>query len=182
MEYLDYLKNQNNVLGSIDQTALERIVTSLIQLRASGGVVWVSGNGGSAATASHAVADLVKTSQSDGKGGIRCIAISELVSLQTAVSNDISFESSHSFVIEHMANPGDILLAISVSGTSPNIVAAQRAATAKGMHTVALFGNAGASEAAHYNEAVVLDSADYQIVENCHLALIHWFVKSILAA
>lgn len=182
MEYFDYLKTQNNVLESIDQNVIDRIVARLIQLRTSGGIVWVSGNGGSAATASHAVADLVKTSQSAGKGGIRCIAISELVSLQTAVSNDISFLESHSFVIEHMANSGDVLLAISVSGTSPNIVAAQRAATAKGIQTLALFGNAGASEAAHYNEAIVLNSTDYQIVENCHLALIHWIVKSIKAA
>lgn len=177
MIFRDYVADNNRALLSVQDALLDKFASGLRSVRDRGGVLYVLGNGGSAATASHAVADFTKTAKQFGGESLKCIAISEMVSLQTAYANDQSFEVGAAETIRSLANPQDALLLVSVSGISPNIVACFNAATDLALTTFTIFGSRGKELAALSDHGIVLDSDDYQVVENAQLTLIHWLVK-----
>ena len=179
MDFTGYVAANSGALSAIENSTIELFVNGLDSLRRNGKTLWVAGNGGSAATASHTVADLTKTITSSGDSGLRSIAISEMVSLQTAFANDESFEQAMSRTIQMVGSEGDGLLVISVSGLSPNLIAAANEAKAKGLTLFSLVGSRGVSLARDSDFAILVPSEDYQIVENAHMALIHWFVKAL---
>ena len=179
MNFKEYLKDHADAFDGISQESLNDFITGLEAIRESRGTLWVAGNGGSAATASHAVADFAKTSTQGGKGAIKTIAISEMVSLQTAIANDISFTDGISKTLELVASEGDALLVVSVSGLSPNLVEGFNFARKSGLKTFSLVGQRGSEIATRSNHAILVPSDDYQVVENIHMMLIHWFVKEL---
>lgn len=177
MNWNDYLESQIADLQAIDVVQVESLTKQLRELRSRGSYLWVGGNGGSSATASHAAADLTKTITQRGEKPLPTIALSEALSLTTASANDIDFEYSLANSLKLMAREGDGVLIISVSGTSPNLIALIHEAKRLGLRTFALVGAAGAEIVNLVDEAIVVRSFDYQIVENSHLFLLHWFVK-----
>lgn len=179
MLYSDYVNEQHRVFQETPHEDVSAFVEGLKSLRSSRGTLWIAGNGGSSASASHAVADFAKTMTQAGMDGIPSVAISEMVSLQTAFANDESFEAAVCRTLELMSKPGDALLIISVSGLSPNLVAAVEWANSNSLATFSLVGERGAALAAVSTNSVVVPSNDYQIVENLHMSLIHWFVKAL---
>ena len=120
----EYRIENNEALSGIDVTSVESVLQILKSLRLRGGTLWIAGNGGSAATASHAAADLGKTVKSSGASPVFCVALSDMVAMQTAYANDISFERGFSETLMDFAKPEDVLWVISVSGTSPNLMRA----------------------------------------------------------
>jgi D-sedoheptulose 7-phosphate isomerase len=148
-------------------------------VRDNGETLWVAGNGGSSATASHAVADFTKTVTQGGKRGIKSVALSEMVSLQTAFANDVSFIDAMSETLKLVGREGDALLLFSVSGQSPNLLRAADAATGLGMEVLSIVGRNGSPLADLSTHSILLDSDDYQVVENLHVSLMHWLVKEL---
>ena len=136
MNWEDYKSAHDTALNNLDLVQMNKVITIFEEVRVNGNTVWVGGNGGSAATASHTVADLTKTSTSGGKGTIRSIALSELVSLSTAFANDVSFEDALAESLRFLAKPTDVFLLISVSGTSPNLIRAAEAARHLGLKII----------------------------------------------
>lgn len=179
MQFEDYVEQQDKALRAVSSDVLKNFVEGLKTVRGLGGTMWVAGNGGSSASASHAVADFVKTSTAHGARPFRTISVSELLSLTTAFSNDVSFEESLSSTISSMAEPGDAILLISVSGKSPNLISCAKVAKDKGLTLFSLVGAQGTKLAAESDHSIVIDSEDYQTVENAHMTLIHWFVKEL---
>ena len=179
MQWNEYLESHKEVFEEINLIDLDKILDILQKVRESSSTLWVVGNGGSAATASHIVADFGKTSTALGQKSVRAIALSELVSLSTAFANDISFESAFSESIKLLAKPTDALLLISVSGTSPNLLGAHEAAKALGLRTISLTGIRGIKVAEQSDASVVVQSDDYQVVENTHVFIAHWLVKEL---
>lgn len=179
MNWEVYKIAHTEAFANCDPIEMSKVQAILQDVRSTGSTVWVGGNGGSAASASHTVADFTKTSTSGGKAPIRAIALSELVSLVTAFSNDVSFEDAFAESLRLLAKPGDVFLLISVSGTSPNLVRAATVAAEIGLKVVSLVGARGHKVAAQSDAAIVIQSEDYQVVENMHMALIHWFVKAL---
>lgn len=135
------------------------------------------GNGGSASTSSHAVVDFNKTVGVHGLPVLRTIAISEMVSLTTAISNDIDFGSSFSHPLKSFLQDGDSILVLSVSGTSPNLVNAMRLAREQKCNVFAIFGEQGVVNASLCDSLVIIPTPDYQVVENVTLFIIHWLTK-----
>lgn len=174
-----YMSQNFDVKDSLnisDLTAIE----DLIQLtRAESKTIWVIGNGGSAATASHFVADLVKTTKQFSGNSHRTIALHELQSLQTAYANDVSFESAFAETLKDLSSPGDLLLIISVSGTSKNLLQAKAAAAGLGLKTSCLVGAAGVDLKNDCDAGLLIPSLDYQVVENWHTILLHWLAKTV---
>lgn len=178
MNYEQYVEENRLAMQSVDMASLKRVEEGLLRARETDSQVFFFGNGGSAASASHAVGDIVKTAKGNrDKGGVRAVSISEMQALFTAYSNDTSFEDAGSGVIGDLARPGDILVLISVSGKSPNLLAAARSAAQYGMEVWSFVGMHGDALAELSDITIRIASNDYQVVENAHMALIHYLTK-----
>lgn len=178
-DFNSYLSNTVKALSEFSQPVLSRFRDELRQVSARNGTLWVAGNGGSAATASHFVADMGKTAKGFTGRSVRTIAIHELQSLQTAYANDLSFQDAMSETLREFFVAGDALLILSVSGRSPNLLAAQRAGEELGLTTLCIVGKMGRKLAKDCDAAIVVNSDDYQVVENAHVVLMHWIARTL---
>lgn len=123
---------------------LLRVVDALLEAFGRGGKVLLCGNGGSAADAQHFASELVGRFQRDRRG-VPAVALSTDTSLLTAVANDYGFERVFARQVEALGAPGDVVIGISTSGRSANVVAALAAARARGLKTIAFTGGDGAA-------------------------------------
>ena len=135
--------------------------------------VFIAGNGGSAATASHMANDLQWGLARLGRPGLRAIALADNIPLLTAIANDRSYEDVFSVQLESLADAGDVLIVISGSGNSPNVVRAVEAARRKGLVTVGFLGMTGGKLRSMVDVPVVVPSDDYGPIEDLHLMFDH---------
>lgn len=138
-----YRERVSSVLDSIDTEAVSRVIAALAEARAAGRHIFVCGNGGSASTASHFVCDMVKGASFDRESRFRIVALNESLATITAYSNDVAYECVFVEQLKNFARPGDVVMAISGSGNSPNVVKALEYANEAGCTTVALTGRDG---------------------------------------
>ncbi len=139
-----------------------------------GGKLLVAGNGGSAADAQHLVAEFVVRLTVD-RPALRAVALTTDTSILTAGGNDYGFEAVFARQIEALGQPGDVILGISTSGNSPNILRALRQAKLQGMHTLGFSGNGGGAMRELCDWNVVVPSATTMNIQESHLALEHIF-------
>jgi D-sedoheptulose 7-phosphate isomerase len=130
----------HKLLDAIDVDAVERLVERLRLAREQRATVFVAGNGGSAATASHWVNDLCKATRADGRPSIRAVSLTDNASWVTALANDEGYDRVFAGQLENFAQDDDVLVVISASGNSPNLVRAVETARARGVTTMALLG------------------------------------------
>jgi len=172
-----YLSLNNHVAKDVNVDLVTLLIEELQNIRSSENYLWILGNGGAAGTASHLVTDFSKGSSELGGKPLRAIAVSEMVSLMTATANDIGFEDVFSKALTLYAKKGDGVLILSVSGTSPNLIKAHVAAQELGLSTYSILGKKGLELGNSCDVSIVLDSDDYQIVENIQLMIGHWVMK-----
>jgi D-sedoheptulose 7-phosphate isomerase len=139
----------------------------------AGGKVLVFGNGGSAAEAQHFAAELVNGLSRRDAPALPAIALTTDASCLTAVGNDRGFDQVFSRQIEALAKPGDVALALTTSGTSPNIIAALESARAAGLVTIALTGEKGGSVAPLADFLLDVPSCSTPRIQEAHLFLLH---------
>ncbi|HVM60098.1 MAG TPA: SIS domain-containing protein [Verrucomicrobiae bacterium] len=173
----DYLTGLKEVLDRLPLKPLDEIIRVIEQARDEGRQVFVIGNGGSAATASHMMNDLCKGTLGH-KGDapwprLRVIALTDNVSLMTAWANDTDFNHIFSEPLKNLAQRGDVLVAISASGNSPNIIAAVEAAKQIGVTVLGLAGFTGGKLAKMADVSLVVPSDGYGPVEDVHMILDH---------
>jgi phosphoheptose isomerase len=137
-----------------------------------GGRLLIAGNGGSAAEAQHLAAELVGKLRND-RAPLSAIALTPDSSAVTAISNDYGFEEVFARQVRAHGRPGDVLMVLSTSGRSPNLVAAVRAGAETGMRTWALLGPGPSPVADACEEALCCPSADGQVVQELHLISVH---------
>jgi phosphoheptose isomerase len=137
-----------------------------------GGRLLVAGNGGSAAEAQHLAAELVGKLRED-RMPLSAIALTPDSSAVTAISNDYGFDEVFARQVRAHGRPGDILLAMSTSGRSPNLVAAVRAARETGLRTWALTGAGRSPVGDACDEVLRCPSPDSQVVQELHLVAVH---------
>lgn len=171
-EVEEWLASARRALDTVDVTAVTRAGQALANVRFRGGTIFVIGNGGSASTANHFACDLQKGTRIDGRG-TRAISLSDNTALLTAWGNDLSFDEVFAEQLRLLASPGDGLVLFSVSGSSPNLLAALSVADEMNLTTVALLGRDGGLAAHRVDHAVIISSDDYGWVESAHLALEH---------
>jgi D-sedoheptulose 7-phosphate isomerase len=135
-----YFESLRKLLDAIDLDAVDRVVMTLQQVRDREGTVYVAGNGGSAATATHWVNDLCKATRAKGRLPIKAISLTDNASFLTALANDEGYDRVFAGQLENFATRGDVLIVISASGNSPNLVRAVEAARERGVATIALLG------------------------------------------
>ena len=168
-----YLAQFAELLQRVDLDAVERIVEHLRHTRDSDGTVYVAGNGGSAATASHWANDLGKATKASNCAFMRVMCLSDNVSWLTALANDEGYDRVFSGQLENFAGPGDLFVAISASGNSSNLIEAVELARERGVVTIALIGFDGGTLKGLVDEYVWLpsDEGDYGLVESGHSVL-----------
>jgi D-sedoheptulose 7-phosphate isomerase len=152
---------------------IARIVPVLLEARAQDRTIYFFGNGGSASTASHFVADIGKaTIRGDGKR-FRCVALVDNVESLTAWANDTEYARVFSEQLATLAHPGDVAIGISGSGNSPNVLRAMELGPKLGLRTIGLTGMGGGKLQAAVEIPVVVPSNSMQHIEDVHLLICH---------
>ncbi|MBF0454301.1 MAG: SIS domain-containing protein [Magnetococcales bacterium] len=170
--YIDYLHRQ---LQQMDSLALDSLVQAFLSAREAGKTIFFVGNGGSAATASHFAQDLATVGRKAGVEGFRAISLSDNTSYITALGNDIGYHQVFSEQMRQLFQPGDLLVAISASGNSPNILEAAKLAKERQGVLLALTGFDGGELArlADHTLLVKTPKGEYGPVEDGHMIIDH---------
>lgn len=180
----DYLEALDKLLNDIDLSATERIVQRLCSARDCGATIFIAGNGGSASTASHWVNDLGKATKNPAKNPVRVMSLNDNVSWLTALANDEGYERVFSGQLENFAKPKDVLIVISASGNSPNLLRAVELARSREMPTIALLGFDGGALKDMVDEYLLLPTpkGTYGLVESGHSMLCHVLTTCVAEA
>jgi D-sedoheptulose 7-phosphate isomerase len=168
-----WLEEAVEAIRRIDAASVAAAADLLLDTRRAGGTIFVAGNGGSAAAASHLALDLQKAGRAPGGKGTPALSLSDSMGLVTAWGNDTAFERVFAEQLEVLGKPGDALVVISVSGSSPNLVALLEAAARIGIRRVGLLGRTGGAALALVEVPVLVPSDDYGWVESAHVVLHH---------
>jgi D-sedoheptulose 7-phosphate isomerase len=170
---LDYLTAQKAALDSIPADAVARLIELFARALKEDRQIFVFGNGGSAMNSSHFATDLGKGSSDKVGRRFRVISLNDNVSWMTAIGNDYAYDQIFIRQLTNYARPGDLVLALSVSGNSPNAVNALEWAAKNGLHTIALVGGKRGRMAEVAKDAIVIDSTHYGRVEDAQMAICH---------
>lgn len=177
-----HIAEVRRALAGVSVAAVHAVVDAILHAHARRGHVYVLGNGGSAATATHFACDLSKSTASPWRSGLRVTALTDSAALLTAWANDTAYERVFAEPLRSLLDPGDLVVAISASGNSDNVLEAVGVARSLGAVTVGLTGFGGGRLLAAVDLALVADSADYGVVEDCHLVLQHAITAATRAA
>lgn len=168
-----YVSAQVAALQSIDPLQVESLVSLFRRALDENRQIFVCGNGGSAANASHFVTDLGKGSSDKTYRRFRCQSLNDNVSWMTALGNDYDYSEIFSRQLMNLSQKGDILMVMSVSGSSPNLLKAVEWANANGMETVALVGGKRGKLATLARHVIVVEDTHYGRVEDAHMGICH---------
>ena len=169
----DYVEQQKAALDSIPLEAVSQILDKLRAAIKEGRQIFVFGNGGSAANSSHFVTDLGKGAADKLGRPIRCLSLNDNVSWLTALGNDYAYEDVFVRQLTAYGRAGDVVLVMSVSGNSPNVVKALEWAKKNGLWTIGLVGGKRGRIAELADQAIVIDSTHYGRVEDAHMGICH---------
>jgi D-sedoheptulose 7-phosphate isomerase len=169
----EYFAEMQRAAAGIDQRAVERYAGLLFECWLRDAQVHIFGNGGSHANASHTVADFVKTAMVDGKRRLRALCMSDNLPMLTAVGNDIGYADSFAFQLESYARTGDLAVAISCSGNSPNILRALEVAKKLGLTVVGLTGLKGGKLGPLSDLHINVPSDNFGVIEDLHMSVGH---------
>ena len=172
----------DELIVALESLDMERIVDAADALSAvsrQGGSIFIAGNGGSAATASHFACDLSKAAATSSLTRPRAFAITDSVPMITAWSNDESYPTALCRILDTVGREGDILVVLSASGCSPNIIQCVQHAKTLGIDTLALLGNNGGELGGLVNNSIIVKGDHYGIIEDVHLSITHMLVECI---
>lgn len=176
----DYIAKQKQTLDTIPLDKVAEIVTLFKGALENDRQIFVFGNGGSAANASHFITDLGKGSSDKTWRRFRCLSINDNTPWITALGNDYSYDEIFARQLMNFANAGDIVFVMSVSGNSPNLVKAAAWAKEKGVRVIALVGAAKGKLAAMADLAVVVNDSHYGRVEDAHMGICHMIAYAFM--
>lgn len=176
-----YFLGVEAVLRDLPFAMIDRVTNALWRAYRDNRTVYVFGNGGSAALASHCACDLGKGTVVNGNRRFRVLALTDNVPLMTAWANDASYEDVFAEQLTGLVQKGDIALAISGSGNSPNVLKALQVARDAGAFTIGLTGFKGGLVKALCDLCVIVPSDNMQVIEDLHVSVNH-AIFSVLRA
>jgi len=169
----EYLEAQKRALDSIPADSVAELINLLRTALAEDRQVFVLGNGGSAANASHFATDLGKGASDKLQRRFRVLSLNDNVSWLTALGNDYAYEDVFVMQLQNYGRPGDVVLALSVSGSSPNVVKALRWAGDHDLRTVALVGSKRGTMAEIAENVIAIGDTHYGRVEDAQMGICH---------
>lgn len=169
----EYIKAQKAALDTIPVDRVAQLIQKFKNAWAEEKQIFVFGNGGSAANASHFVTDLGKSASDGAEKPFRCLSLNDNSSWITAIGNDYSYDEVFSRQLMNFARPGDLVFALSVSGNSPNSVAAVEWARLHGLYSIALVGAKKGKLAEIADFVITVASSHYGRVEDVQMGICH---------
>jgi D-sedoheptulose 7-phosphate isomerase len=154
----------------LDLDAISGIGGAIEKAEKKGKQIFVMGNGGSAATASHIATDWSKTAERVGKPLIRCISLNDNIPFMTAIANDLGYEEVFARQLQNLLNPGDVVVIITGSGNSPNVIKAAEFAKMVGAVTIGMTGFTGGKLRKLVDICLHIESDQYGVIEDLHMA------------
>lgn len=174
-----YLSEAEEAIRGIDRAAARAVVEALFEAWQGDRQIFIIGNGGSASTASHMMNDLGKFTRCETKPRIRAIALTDNVPLLTAYANDQSYDDVFVEPLRMLMRDGDVLVAISGSGNSPNVVRAAEYVRGRGNTVIGLCGSPGGRLAELAAIRVIVPASHIGHQEDGHLVLNHAFATAL---
>ena len=168
-----YISHLQDVLERLKLDDVRQSIDVIMEAYYANKQIFVVGNGGSASTASHLACDLGKGTSVTGKPRFRVISLTDNVATMTAWSNDVAYEDVFVEQLKNLVNAGDVVIGISASGNSENVIRAMQHAADIGCNTIGWSGFGGGKLATICDVNVVVDSHQYGPVEDVHLILNH---------
>ncbi|MEP7217717.1 MAG: SIS domain-containing protein [Bacteroidota bacterium] len=181
MNFVDYTEYVGRALGSVDTAEVEKLIESIFEAYRSGATVFVIGNGGSAANASHFAQDLAKgtCSSMDQERRIRALSLTDNIAFFSALGNDEGYDQVFVQQLRTFYRPGDLLVSISGSGNSPNVLRAVEFANASGMKTIGITGFSGGKLKDMVHEQVHVPLDDMCTAESIHSIVFHYVILEL---
>ncbi len=176
----DYLSQQRDLLSGLPLDEVERLIHLLREACAAGRTIFVIGNGGNAASGAHFATDLGKGSSDCWPDRFRVVSLADNVGWMTALGNDYSYDDVFVRQLMNFAEPGDIVLASSVSGNSPNLVKAVEWANENGVQTVAMVGAARGQLEKIADHVLVIEDRHYGRVEDAQMTIFHMLAYAFM--
>src|SRR3954454_8740268 len=173
----DLLRRLQQAIADIDREALEEVGRALLRAYRHDKQVFTAGNGGSSSTASHMAADLAKNTIGPNMKRFRISSICDNASIVTALANDIGYSSVFSEQLLNVITAGDVLIVVSASGNSPNILRSIELARRESAEVIGLLGCGGGAAAELVDVPIVVNSNHQGIVEDVHLVINHILVE-----
>lgn len=174
-----YASLLKTAVEAISAAEMQKACDAILKASAEGRKIYVAGNGGSAAIADHLCCDWTKGTHCEGHATIASHSLSSNVALYSAIANDYGFEKVFSTQVGFFGAEGDVLIAISSSGNSPNILQAVAAAKAAGMYVVGFSGFSGGKLAAAVDASIYVPVDNYGVVEDAHQSAMHIIAQYI---
>jgi len=171
--FQNYLTALNTTLSSIDLGMVERAATMMAECRQSGGTIFVMGNGGSMATASHFVCDVVKGASYGKESRFKMMCLLDNSPTLTAYANDVGYEEALVEQLKNFAAPNDIVIVISGSGRSPNVVKALNWSNDNGCRTISMTGRDGGVLADTSHCSIHVKEQHMGRIEDAHMVVCH---------
>ncbi|PYX76271.1 MAG: phosphoheptose isomerase [Acidobacteria bacterium] len=170
-----YFKQYNHVIANLPYATIEQVAAELLRVYEEGRAIFLFGNGGSAALASHVACDLGKGTLVEGNSckRFRVLPLTDNVPLMTAWANDSSYERIFAEQLRNFVAPDDVAFAISGSGNSLNVLQALEVAKGAGAFTIGLAGFQGGRMKALCDLCIVVPSDNMQIIEDFHVGVAH---------
>ena len=169
----NYLKDQKSAVDSIPADEVAKLIEKFREALDEDRQIFVFGNGGSAANASHFITDLGKGASDKTYKRFRCLSLNDNVSWITAIGNDYKYEDIFKRQLENYAKPDDIVMVMSVSGSSPNLVSAIKWCKENNVYTIALVGGKRGTLSTLADHVIVINDTHYGRVEDAHMHICH---------
>lgn len=169
----EYVTAQHKALDSISLFGVERLIRTVRSAWLRDQQIFAIGNGGSAANASHFATDLGKGSSDKLPRRVRVLSLTDNVAWLTALGNDYSFDDAYLRQLQNYARSGDVLIAASVSGNSPNLLKAFEWADTQGIETIAIVGAKRGKLEEIAKQTIVIEDTHYGRVEDVQMHILH---------
>jgi len=169
----NYFSELEQMMQAISLSDLQAVLSILEEAYHNGHRIFVMGNGGSAATASHFALDLAKNTIMPGAPRLKAISLTDHVPLITAWSNDTHYEHIFAEQLANLIEPGDVVIGISASGNSPNVINAVKLAQQSRAATIGLLGATGGKLKSIVDAAVLAPGQNIEQEEDAHMILAH---------
>jgi len=176
----DYLDSVAGLLAQVPRDDIRKAADMIVNAYKSRKQVFIMGNGGSAATASHLACDLQKGIGCGRDAKFKVMAVTDNIPLMTAWANDSDYSDIFAEQLSPWVEPGDVVVGISGSGNSPNVIKGIQLANEKGALTIGLAGFKGGRLAQVAQHSVIVPSDDMQHIEDVHMVLAHLIFRCVL--
>jgi D-sedoheptulose 7-phosphate isomerase len=181
MDFKNYSESMNSLMKLIDEESILSLIDEIVEAYRHGNFIYVIGNGGSGATASHFCEDFAKSTitNPESQKRLKIISLTDNTPFILALGNDIGYESIFVEQLKHYASLGDLLISISGSGNSKNVLKAVEYAKEFGMKTFSLTGYDGGILKKISDKTIHIPSFDMGMVESIHTIILHYVLDNL---